>query len=67
MRYASTDIEGEIINQLDEKIAVYLNKRHRYTSNHKENNQMDTKPLAVTDETFQENVLDYELPVLVDH
>ena len=27
---------------------------------------MDTKPVAVTDETFQAEVLDYELPVLVD-
>ena len=27
---------------------------------------MDTKPVAVTDETFQEEVLDHELPVMVD-
>ncbi len=32
----------------------------------KENSKVDTTPVIVTDETFQKEVIDYELPVLVD-
>lgn len=36
------------------------------SSNHKDKSIVDTKPVTVTDATFQEEVIDYDLPVVVD-